>query len=293
MSGANLVIGAAGTVGEHVVSELVARGRHVRCVSRNAKQHSEHHAYSPSTVEWIDGDALDFGFVNEVCQGASVVYNTAGIVDFSRRNTARMWAANVRLTANIVEAALRNNTAQCHLSSVFALGHPADGGNTVSEASLWTTAERRSAYAKSMFRREMEIMRGMEEGAQAVIVEAGAVVGGAIFRRAMQLRGELRQCNIPIVDARDVAVAMVQLVEHELFGDRYIAVAENISIGDMQKQYNALAYHRLRRIWFNNSELALELRHNYTYPSDKLRSAIDMHFAPLQTSLRTAAQTKL
>lgn len=290
MGDTDLVIGATGTVGRQIVRLLVARGRRIRAVSREASRREVLSGIPASQIEWIDGDALDYSFVSDACQGIDVVYNAAGIADIGRRFNRNMWDANVRTTANIVEAAHRNDVSQCHLSSVFALGHPVDGKLTVNETSLWGASEEHSAYAYSMFRREMEIMQGIEAGARAVIIEAGVVVGGAIFRRAMRLKGNARECNIPIVDAADVAMAMVQTTEHDLWNERYIAVADSLKVSELQKQYHAMSPKLSRFPWQSSGDLSAELRIGSSYSSAKLREAIGMQFAPVKTSLRLSAE---
>lgn len=290
MGDLNLVIGATGLVGRHIVRLLVSRGGRVRAVSRDASRSAVLSDIPASQIEWVCGDALDYGFVSEACQGVDAVYNAAGIADIGKRVSSDMWSANVRLTGNVVEAALRSDIGQCHLSSVFALGHPAANNRTVNETSLWGASEEHSAYAYSMFRREMEVMQGIEAGGRAVIVEAGVVVGGAIFHRALLIKGDAVRCNIPIVDAADVAQAMVQTVERGLWSERYIAVAENLTVSELQRQYSAMGARQCSMPWKRSGALPAELRVGGNYSSRKLREVIGMHFAPVETSLRRAAE---
>lgn len=290
MGDTDLVIGATGTVGRQIVRLLVSRGRRIRAVSREASRRAVLSDIPASQIEWIEGDALDYNFVYDACQGIDVVYNAAGIADIGRRVNRNMWDANVRTTANIVEAACRNDVSQCHLSSVFALGHPVDGKLTVNETSLWGASEEHSAYAYSMFRREMEIMQGIEAGARAVIIEAGVIIGGEIFRRAMRIKGNARECNIPIVDAADVAMVMVQTAEHGLWNERYIAVADNLTVSELQKQYRAMSPKQSCLPWQSSGDLSAELRIGSSYSSEKLRETIGMQFAPVKTSLRLSAE---
>jgi nucleoside-diphosphate-sugar epimerase len=63
------VIFGSGPVGRAVMSELVARGRHVRMINRSGK------ADLPASVEIVAGDAADPASTRALCRGAAVVYN--------------------------------------------------------------------------------------------------------------------------------------------------------------------------------------------------------------------------
>jgi nucleoside-diphosphate-sugar epimerase len=63
------VIFGSGPIGRAVMCELLARGRHIRIVNRQAS------IDVPDGVELVHGDATNPEHTREVCQGATVVYN--------------------------------------------------------------------------------------------------------------------------------------------------------------------------------------------------------------------------
>lgn len=71
--GVHVVIGASGGTGSALIRELVVRGRRVRGVNRSGRFDA------PPGVELVAGDARDAERMREVCQGASVVYNTVNV----------------------------------------------------------------------------------------------------------------------------------------------------------------------------------------------------------------------
>jgi len=72
--GLQVVIGASGGTGRALTSELASRGRRVRAVNRTGRV--------PATrpdIEVMAGDATDPASMQEVCRGASVVYNAVNV----------------------------------------------------------------------------------------------------------------------------------------------------------------------------------------------------------------------
>jgi nucleoside-diphosphate-sugar epimerase len=68
-----VVFGASGGIGNALVRELTAQGKHVRAVNRSGQ------ADVPAGVEIMRGDAMDVASARQVCAGASVVFNCANV----------------------------------------------------------------------------------------------------------------------------------------------------------------------------------------------------------------------
>lgn len=69
----NVVLGANGSVGSNIVSELLARGKKVRIVSRSGNSSFD------KSVEAVKGDAFDLKSLKAAVQGANVVYHSIGM----------------------------------------------------------------------------------------------------------------------------------------------------------------------------------------------------------------------
>jgi len=90
-----------------------------------------------------------------------------------------------------------------------------------------------STYAVSKHFSEMEVWRAEAEGLSTVIVNPGVIIGsgnwdsssGLLFQNL--LRGVTFAGGAPYIDVRDVAKISVELMEREIFGERFILVSEN------------------------------------------------------------------
>ena len=120
--------------------------------------------------------------------------------------------------------------------SIAALGKPI--GKYATEETYWTTDVNNSEYSISKYLSEMEAWRGIQEGLSVVIVNPAVILGGGIISD-----GILQQIDkgMPFytegvnafVDVRDVVNIMVQLMNKETFGERYILASGNLPFRDL------------------------------------------------------------
>lgn len=245
-----LVTGATGMLGTHVMLQLISCGYAVRALVRQGSSKAEVENvfafYGRSAdlekIEWAEGDVCDIDSLVEAMNNVSAVYNCAAIVSFDKRDHAAMWQTNVGGTANVVEACIRCNVdALCHASSIGALGHTSDGSD-IDETTPYQSDSRRSVYSQSKFRQEMEVWRGIERGLNATIVCPGVILGPSrLDRSSGQIVATVQRGisyyikgHTGYVDVRDVAQAMVSLVEGKHFGQRYVVVGSNADALEIQ-----------------------------------------------------------
>ncbi len=123
----NLVTGATGLLGSHMVEQLRLRGRPVRVLVR---PDSDRTWLKPQGVEFVEGDLSDRASLQKACAGAKAIYHAA-----ARVGDWGPWPEFVAITIdgtrNLAEAAA---SAQCerflHISSISTYGHP-DGEGVV------------------------------------------------------------------------------------------------------------------------------------------------------------------
>lgn len=242
----DLVTGATGIVGTHLLFELAQRGE-VRAIYRKGTDRDSvgkvFRHYSPDAsallarVQWKEADITDMDALSDAMTGVTHVYHTAAVVSFDPKDRGAMGRVNVGGTANVVNAALAAGVKRiCHVSSIAAIGR-APAGVERTEATPWEAEEHTSAYALSKYEAELEIYRGIAEGVEAVMVNPCIIIGpGVAGRSSMTLLERLRKGTRfyppgtnAIVDARDVATCMVQLMEKGGDRERYILVGENLS----------------------------------------------------------------
>lgn len=243
----DLVTGGTGIVGAHVLDALLTQGRTVHALLREGSDASivkrilQH--YHPDGAErfqrihWVAGDLFDEDVLREVMQGAVHVYHCAALVSFDPRDAHALHHINVEGTANVVDAALEAGVQRvCHVSSTASIGGGMDGG-TGDETKPFVLDRRSSGYAISKADAELEVHRGIAEGLDAVMVNPCVVIGpGQHGRSSMTMIDRVRKGSrfFPggtnaIVDARDVATAMVRLITEGRSGERYLLIGEHIS----------------------------------------------------------------
>ena len=232
-----LVTGGTGFLGAYIIQELIAKGRPVRAIRRGSTQP----AFIPEAVwekvEWVNGDILDLIGLEEAMEGVDAVIHSAAKLSFSRHDRREMVHTNFEGTANVVNIALEQNIRRLvHVSSVAALGRTGNG-ETVNEKKSWEESRWNTQYATSKFRGELEVWRGIGEGLPAVVVNPSTILGFGdwnhssctLFRSAWEEFPWYTEGVNGFVDVRDVAGAIVALLDSDVVGERYILNGDNWS----------------------------------------------------------------
>lgn len=252
----DLVTGGTGIVGVHVLNELLAQGRTVRALARPKSDRElvrrvlrHYHADGDARyarIEWMEGDLLDVDALREAMQGVERVFHCAALVSFDPRDNEAMYLHNITGTANVVNAMLATGANKlCHVSSTATIGtlDPANDptGLGANEARAFTQDHNASPYAVSKHGAEMEVQRGIAEGLHAVMVNPCVVIGpGPKGKSSMTITERMRNGSRfftpgsnAVVDARDVATAMVKLMDVGAVGERHLLIGENITYRDL------------------------------------------------------------
>lgn len=236
----NLVTGATGIIGSHVVLELLNRGQEVKACRRaesNLEAVRQLFAYYGheqlfGRIQWVEADVTDVFSLEEAMDGVTHVYHCAGLVSFRRHDRQRLMQINDTGTANVVTACLTKGiTALCHVSSIGTINN-LDHKEALHEGVFWKTSGHESDYAISKYNGERQVWRGMEEGLSAVIVNPGVVLAPGFWDRSSSrlfvtcYKGSrfYTEGTTGYVAAADVAHTMVELVSQHCFGQRYILV---------------------------------------------------------------------
>jgi dihydroflavonol-4-reductase len=229
--------GGTGFLGSYILAELVQKGYAVRALRR----HRGIPGYLPGEiaeqVEWVSGDILDTDFLNEYLRDCDRIIHAAGLVSFNPGDRHKLFKINIEGTANLVNAALENNiTDFVHISSVGALG-VMDDNQPINEEKKWESRSHQSNYAVSKYYAEMEVWRGMAEGLSPLILNPSTIIGYgdwtqgscAIFKNVYDEFPWYSIGSSGFVDVRDLARAVVSLIESSIRNARFIVSAENWS----------------------------------------------------------------
>ncbi|MBN2520543.1 MAG: NAD-dependent epimerase/dehydratase family protein [Bacteroidales bacterium] len=242
-----LVTGGTGLVGSHLLFELVIRGKKVTALKReNSNLLKVQHVFSYysnnysdlfAKITWINGDILDYDSICHALEGTNEIYHTAGMVSFNPKEKEIIKHINIQGTKNIVNAALEKKIDKlCYVSSVAAVGNPYNE-DPVNENYILTNQNAKSIYAYSKLNAELEVWRGIAEGLNAVIVNPSIILGpgdwgkssSKIFKTIWQGFKFYTKGITGFVDVRDVCTIMADLMEKNIFNERFIINAENIS----------------------------------------------------------------
>ena len=323
----NLVTGATGLVGIHILADLLKNGEHVRATkTSNSKLEivetvlnhynlGEHY----KNIEWVDLDVLDISQCLDVIKGIDHVYHSAAIVSFLKKERQKMYKTNIEGTANIVNACLSENVKKIgFISSVAALGR--NKNNEYSEKTKWVNNKNNSHYSITKFKSENEIWRGIQEGLDAVITNPGIILGPGDWNRSSTtfFKSIINGLNFyPIgksgfVDVRDVSKSIIELTKSEINAQKYIVVSENCSYEEIFKKI-ANAFDKpppekkaspllLEFVWRLESlrslisskkpsitkETARTSSMDYIYHNDKIIKALNYKFYSIEDSINNA-----
>ena len=250
----NLVTGATGIVGSHVVLALLQNNLPVTaCCQKNSdlKRVEELFSfYMPdhktlfAKIKWVHLDVRDLFSIEDALEGVTNVYHCAGFVSFENKDKKKLKEINEIGTKNIVDACLTKKiSALCHVSSVATINN-LDYILPLSEDVFWKKSGKESDYAISKYNAEREVWRGMEEGLNAVIVNPGVILSPVFFSQSSSkifdtcYKGNRFYTNglAGYIAASDVAESMIKLVAQKCFSNRYILIENNYTF------YNILSH---------------------------------------------------
>ena len=221
----NLVTGATGLLGSHIVEQLRLRNRPVRVLVRRG---SDQTWLKTQDVEFAEGDLSDTAALQKACEGVKVVYHSA-----ARVGDWGPWEDFVRITIegtrNLAEAA---SAAGCdrllHISSISAYGHPDGEGIVLDEtAPLGSNLHKWSYYSRAKVQAEQDLWAMHKAGKIKLTVIRPSWLYGprdrvTIFRLARMFReGKVKilgdgENRLNVVYAGNVAEAAILACDSEV-----------------------------------------------------------------------------
>ncbi len=231
--------GATGFLGSYVARLLIQKGYQVVAI-RRSKSRLELLSSVKNLIEWHTSDILDIEGLDQIIEQCDAVIHAAAIVSYSPKQVKQMMLVNVQGTANIVNLSLEHRKRLVHVSSIAALGrHPSS--ITIDENVKWNEDETTTQYARSKYRAELEVHRGIAEGLNAVIINPSVILGAGFWNTGTAKFFKLIQQGLQyypsgsagFVDVRDVAKQIVFLLESNIQDQRFISNAANLTFKDL------------------------------------------------------------
>lgn len=220
-------------VGNELIKQLLASGKNVRAIYNKTPLAD----FKSPGLEQMQCNILDVVTLREAMSGIEQVYHCAAVVTFNPRHKQEMFKINIEGTANVVNAALDAGVKKMvYVSSVAALGRIREQ-EPITELMNWTEETSNSAYGKSKYLAEMEVWRAFAEGLEAVMVNPTIILGAGNWNEGSTKLFQSVYNEFPwyadgttgFVDVRDLAKAMMLLMDSNITGQRFIISAENRS----------------------------------------------------------------
>lgn len=322
----NLVTGATGIIGSHVVLKLLQDKKPViACKQKNSDLRKVEKLFSFydqkslfEKITWKDVDVCDIFSIEEALENVDHVYHCAGFVSFNKKDRKKLFQINETGTSNVIAASLYKNVkALCHVSSIATLNN-LDHKEALHENVFWKTNGKESDYALSKYNAEREVWRAMEEGLNAVIVNPGVVLSPGFWDQSSSrlfetcYKGNMFYTlgSAGYISAKDTAALMIELIEKKHYGNRYILVENNytfktildmvsVGLGKSKTSVNAGKILLQTGRFFNyfsskitgkeqvlTKAIINSALNKQTYLNTKIRAAINYNFVPIEAEIK-------
>jgi len=179
----NLVTGATGLLGSHIVEKLIATGEPIRAIVRPG---SDSRLLASWGVQVVPGDVTDPASLAEAMKDVKTVYHAAAQVgDWGPWH--RFVAVTIQGTANMLEAARGANVARfLHVSSISTYGHPDGEGLVLDEtAPLGVNLHKWSYYSRAKVEAEKLVRAAYQRGDVAMTIVKPSWLYGPRDRASM------------------------------------------------------------------------------------------------------------
>jgi len=239
-----LVTGATGLLGNNLVRALVRDGWRVRALVRDPFKGRRQ--FDGLDVELVTGDLLAVeGFAPEL-KGVDVVFHTAAYFRDSYKGGAHREALhriNVGGTAELLRASHAAGVRRfVHTSSIATLIGPAGG---LIDESMLRPKEAADDYYRSKILADREVLQFLDDQPDfwAALVLPGWMHGPGDMgpTSAGQMVVDFMHRRLPgippggfsVVDAREVAAAMIAAAERGVRGRRYLAAGRPVEMAEL------------------------------------------------------------
>ena len=235
-----VITGATGHIGNVLVRELLPRGEEVRVVIPPLEDTAP---LDGLNLEIVEGDVRKIDSLKQAFKGMDVVYHLAAVISILPGKNELLDQVNVVGTRNVVEACLETGVRRLvYTSSIHAVREPPHG-TVIDETHPYDPDSVLGGYAKSKAQAALEVLSGVKQGLDAVIVCPTGVIGPYDYKISEMgqviidfTKGNLKayiEGAYDFVDVRDVAAGLILACEKGRTGESYILSGEQTTIRDL------------------------------------------------------------
>jgi dihydroflavonol-4-reductase len=239
VDGLAVVTGGAGFIGSHLVENLLKRGERVRVVERPGADV----AHLPPSVEVVRADIRDAEAVRASMTGARRVYHLAANPNLWVRDRREFDAVNHRGAIHVLDAALDAGAERVLHTSTESILTRKHAVGLIDEEVEIALRDAVGPYCRSKLQAENAARERAAAGKPVVIANPTMPVGPG--DRGLSpptrlirdfCRGDLpaiMDCELNVIDVRDVAEGLVRVMERGEPGRRYLLGAHNLTLEEM------------------------------------------------------------
>jgi len=250
-----LVTGATGLLGSHTVRALLDAGHAVKAFVRSPDKARRVFAGREGSVELVKGDIGDAASVEAALRGCDGVVHCAAVISVDSANDPQaLIKTNVAGVRNVIGSAVDLGLQRIiHVSSIAALFRT--DGAPITESS--EPQPSKHAYGQSKMMAENYVRELQAQGHPVKVIYPGTIIAPddpgltasmksiPIFTRVFM---PITSSGIQYVDARDLAIAHVRMLEDEQGAGRYLAAGTFISWPDLARVLEEVTGERPRAV---------------------------------------------
>lgn len=328
-----LVTGGTGLVGAHLLAHLVKTEKRIKAIYRTpdkleaVKEVFSFYFDDATTffdkIEWFKADVTDVPSLELVFPEVTHLYHVAALISFDPKDFDTLRKVNIEGTANIVNLSIAYGVKKlCFVSSVAAVGENEDPTIPITEETDWNAEADNNVYAISKYGSEMEVWRGSQEGLDVVIVNPAIILGagfwrsgsGSLFRKIKKGLKYYTKGILSYVDVKDVVSVMMQLMNSDIKGERFILVAENwtlekftqvtakaLNVKPPKKEASsfllgiAWRMDKLKQLFTGKSrkltkQTAQSIQSQSFFDSSKIQNTLNFTFTPVEESIERVSK---
>ena len=236
----DLITGAGGFLGRHLVERLLPEGRRLRLTFRKPPAELP---YPSERVEAVAADVTRPETLAAAMAGVERVVHVAGHIDFNASDMDRLLAVNEQGTRHVMDAARDAGVKRIvHVSSVSTIGGTRDPQRLMTEEDFGTGTGLDLPYPQSKYRGEKVALEAAERGQDVVIVNPTFFCGpgddnlGSARTLVSFLRGQvlfgMTRGGLGYTDVRDVAAGTLAALRRGRSGERYILGGTNLLLAE-------------------------------------------------------------
>ncbi|MFH1715660.1 MAG: NAD-dependent epimerase/dehydratase family protein [Elusimicrobiota bacterium] len=245
-----LITGGAGFLGRYLIQNLLNNfdGLDITILDLRENKNKLFDFSNFTNIKYLyNKNICHYTDIENDFSGIDTVIHLAGLVSFSLKDKDRLQDINVTGAENVLKASFENNVLNfIHVSSVAALGYNNDPLNPINESFKfdWSIAKRKHKYYMlTKHEADEKVLEYRNKGMNIAIVYPGLMLGPGDRTNSTNLINGIKQgkiaFNMPggtnIIDVRDTAKGIAQLLKHNIINDEILLSGENISFKEINK----------------------------------------------------------